>query len=350
MTIYDIAKAAGVSPSTVSRVINNKKGINEETRRRVQKLLEENNYICNETARGLSMQSTKIIGILLEDIRVSHHTESVYVIEQEMTRKGYTCIIFSTGRTEEQRARCIKILEQRRVDGAILMGSMFETREMAALLKDHLSNIPVVIANGYLDLPNVYGVLVDERKGVEDCVEYLARLGYKRPAFVKSEETPSIQNKLNGFLAGMETLGFSKKEALIYDAQCLEADPALTMEQGRWVTEKLVREHPEIDSIVYSVDILAVGGLMKLEELGISVPGEMGVIGINNTLYGRICKPSLTTLNNKLVETSKNASRILLDALNKHETSHKIMLFTDIVERDSTGKFIPSVPSGNISP
>lgn len=338
MTIYDIAKAAGVSPSTVSRVINNKKGINEETRRRVQQLLEENNYIRNDTARGLSMQSTKIIGILLEDIRSSHHTESVYVIEQEMTRRGYTCIILSTGRTSEQKRNCVQILEQRRVDGAIFIGSVFETEEMAVLLRTHLSNIPIVIANGYLDLPNVYGVVVDEEKGVEDCVEYLASLGYQLPAFVKSEDTPSGQHKEDGFIKGVEKLGISPKEAIIYSSLCEEANPGLILERGSQITEQLVKEHPEVDSIVYLVDLLAIGGLMKLEELGIKVPQQIGVLGIDNTLYGRICKPALTTLNNKLVETSKNASRILLDALEKNETSHKFMLFTDIVERDSTRK------------
>lgn len=338
MTIYDIAKEAGVSPSTVSRVINNKKGINEETRRRVQRLLQENNYIRNETARGLSMQSTKIIGILLEDIRISHHTESVYVIEQEMTRKGYTCITFSTGPTTQQRARCLQILEQRRVDGAILMGSMFETEEMAELLKTHLSGIPVVIANGWLDLPNVYGVLVDEEHGVEDCVAYLSRMGYQRPAFVRADGTPSTQHKLKGFLNGVSRLGISKKEAVVCDGAGNGTNPAMTVETGKMVTERLVKGHPEIDSIIYAVDLLAVGGLARLEEMGIAVPERIGVMGIDNTLYGQICRPTLTTLDNRLVETSKNASRILLETLEKNEPSHKIMLFTDIVERESTRK------------
>lgn len=338
MTIYDIAKEAGVSPSTVSRVINNKEGINEKTRQRIQKLLTEHNYIRNETARGLSTQSTKIIGILLEDIRISHHTESVYVIEQEMTRMGYTCITFSTGSAREQRRRCVEILEQRRVDGAILMGSMFETEEMAELLKTHLSNIPVVIANGYLELPNVYGVLVDEEHGVENCVEYLFRTGCKCPAFVKSDETLSTRRKMRGFLSGVKKMGISQENAVIYDAAANDSNPEMTVEFGKMVTEQLIRENPQIDSVIYAVDLLAVGGLLKMDELGIAVPDRIGVIGIDNTLYGRICKPSLTTLNNKLVETSKNAARILLETLEKNETSHKIMLFTDIVERESTRK------------
>jgi LacI family transcriptional regulator len=335
MTIYDIAKAAGVSPSTVSRVMNNKKGVSEKTRRYVQRFLKENNYICNETARGLSLQSTKIIGILLEDIRISHHTEAVYVIEQEMTPKGYTCIVFSTGRTTEQRMHCMEMLEQRRVDGVILIGSMFETKEMAALLETYLSGIPVIMANGYLDLPNVYGVLVDERRGVENCVAFLAQAGYRHPAFVKQGGTPSSRHKLNGYMAGM-ALQFPKSETVVYDTACTDSNPYLAMEQGGCTTERLMKEHPDIDAIIYSIDLLAIGGLIKLEGLGITSPNQVGVMGIDNSLFGQICKPTLTTLDNKLVETSKNASRILLDVLEKRDTSHKIMLFTDIIERNST--------------
>ena len=122
MTIYDIAREAGVSASTVSRVINKNSGIKESTRTRVQKLLDEYNYTPDASARGLVTQASKFIGILIEDIRVVHHTESAYVIEQEMTRQGYTCITFSTGTDEARKSQYIEILEQRRVEGAIFIG------------------------------------------------------------------------------------------------------------------------------------------------------------------------------------------------------------------------------------
>ena len=104
MTIYDIAKEAGVAASTVSRVINNRPGIGEETRRRVRDLLEKYHYTPNEAARGLVTQCSRSIGILIVDFRVSHHTESVYVIERELTARGYCCITLSTG-PEEQKKR-----------------------------------------------------------------------------------------------------------------------------------------------------------------------------------------------------------------------------------------------------
>lgn len=156
MTIYDIAREAGVSASTVSRVINHKPGIKESTRQRVQELLERYHYTPDISARGLVTQASRFIGILIEDIRVEHHTESAYVLEQAMTARGYTCITFSTGPQPERKAQYIQILEQRRVEGVFLIGSMFGTPEVRQSVAQHMHGIPVVLVNGQLD--HQYGI------------------------------------------------------------------------------------------------------------------------------------------------------------------------------------------------
>ena len=166
MTIYDIAKAAGVSPSTVSRVINNKKGVRKETKERVQKYLEMYQYSPNETARSLVNQATKIIGILVSDMRTTHHTDGVYYMEREFVKLGYCCIIMNTGTEEENKADYIQILSQRRVEGAVLIGSTFQTEYVKRAIEKYMPTTPVIFANGYLDLPNVYGVIADEQSGV----------------------------------------------------------------------------------------------------------------------------------------------------------------------------------------
>lgn len=262
MTIYDIAKQAGVSASTVSRVINNKPGINAQTRKRVQKLLNENHYTPNEAARGLVMQSSKIIGILIEDLRIEHHTESAYVIEQEMTALGYTCITLSTGRKDEKKADYIRILEQRRVDGAILMGSMFETEAVKKSIEEHLSDIPVAIVNGYLDLPNVYGVLIDEERGVKDCAELMLKKGKKHLVMAVDSDTPSNWNKQKGYIRAMTEQGIAKKDNLLYTAVNKEfTNPRDVRAAGAKLTEHILTERPETDGIIYTTDLLAIGGL-----------------------------------------------------------------------------------------
>lgn len=162
-----------MAASTVSRVINNKPGIKAETRKKVQDLLDKYNYTPDVAARGLVMQSTKMVGILIVDIRVTHHINSAFVIEQELTKRGYCSIIMSTGPEGENKSEYIRILEQRRVEGVILMGSMFATEQIKEAIQRHLSKVPVVIVNGYLDLPNVSGVLIDEDAGVGKCADLL---------------------------------------------------------------------------------------------------------------------------------------------------------------------------------
>lgn len=338
-TIYDIAKEAGVSASTVSRVVNNKPGVNENTRKKVQQLLEKYNYIPNEAARGLVTQSSRIIGILIEDIRVVHHTESAYVIEQEMTRLGYTCITLSTGPDPKKKAEYIRHLEQRRVEGAILMGSMFGTSEVEESIHEHLSGIPIVIVNGYLNLPNVYSVIADEERGIEECVELLASKGRKNIAFVMDAETPSNNSKKRGFMTAMMRQGIPSEKQLLYQADwegVSLSDPRNTILRGAEATRRLLQENPQVDAIVYCVDLLAIGGIHEMESQGIAVPEQIAVMGVDNTIYGEICRPQLSTLDNKLVEVSRNASGILLNALEKKEVSKRMMLYTEIIEREST--------------
>ena len=333
MTIYDIAKQAGVSASTVSRVINNKPGINAQTRKRVQKLLNENHYTPNEAARGLVMQSSKIIGILIEDLRIEHHTESAYVIEQEMTALGYTCITLSTGRRDEKKADYIRILEQRRVDGAILMGSMFETEAVKKSIKEHLPDVPVAIVNGYLDLPNVYGILIDEERGVKDCAELMFKKGKKHLVMAVDSDTPSNRN----YLRAMLEQGIAKEDIPFYTAVNKEfTNPRDVRAAGAKLTEQILTERPETDGIIYTTDLLAVGGLEAAKKMGKRIPQDLAIMGIDNTMYGEIVTPKLSSLDNKLVEVSQNASRAILDALDKKEVSHKVMLLTDIKERETT--------------
>ncbi len=329
MTIYDIAKEAGVAASTVSRVINNKPGIKEETRTRIKELLEKYNYSPNEAARGLVKQASRIIGILMVDIRVSHHIDSAYIVEQEMTKQGYCCITMSTGSGDEKQAEYIKILEQRRVEGVVLMGSVFGTEKVKQSIMEHLSNVPVVIANGFLDLPNVYGILVDEQGGVEQCVDLLAGKGRKKLAFVLDSHTPSNHNKQQGFADGMRKNGYGG-ELWLYESE------GRGLSGGREATYRILKEHPGVEGIIYSVDMAAVGGIQALYDCGIKIPDQVAVIGINNEVFGEISRPTLTSLDNQLKELSVTVARTLMDALAGRSVSHKSMLFTEIVERKST--------------
>lgn len=330
MTIYDIAKEAGVAASTVSRVINNKPGIRAETRERVQALLKKYNFTPDVAARGLVMQSSRIIGILMQDIRVEHHIDSAYLIEQEMTRHGYCCVTMSTGMTDEKKAQYIKILEERRVEGAILVGSMFATDKVEKSIQKHLANIPVVIVNGYLDLPNVYGVTADEEGGVRKCTEKMIAQGRKKLAFVNDSDSPSNRKKLEGFKKAMADAGVSEESIWFYQTE------ESSLQGGYEATSRVLAEHEDVQGIFYSIDLIAVGGIRALKAAGMDVPGQVSVAGVDNSLYGEICTPQLTTVDNRLIELSEAASEILLAAIEGKACDHRRAFPTKIIEREST--------------
>lgn len=330
MTIYDIAKEAGVAASTVSRVINDKPGIKAETRKRIQELLQKYNYTPDAAARGLVMQSTKMVGILIVDIRVTHHIDSAFVIEQELTKRGYCCITMSTGPSDERKAEYIRILEQRRVEGVILMGSMFSTDAVKQSIKEHLPRVPVVLVNGYLDLPNVSGVIVDEDAGVTQCVALLAGKGKRKIAFVLDADSPANRRKQQGYYDGILKSGGTKEDFWMYEAE------ESSLKGGYNATVQVLKEHPDVQGIIYSIDLVAVGGVRAAYDMGYRVPEDLGLIGIDNSLYGEICMPKLTTLNNKLEELSETAASILWEGLERRPQNKKLMLFSEIIEREST--------------
>ncbi len=329
MTIYDIAKIAGVSASTVSRVANHKPGIKEDTRKQIQALLDEYNYRPNETARGLVKQSSRMIGILITDIRYAHHVDIAYHIEQKVEKQGYCSLIVNTGLSDEKKVKAIEMLSQRRVDGVILVGSTFQCDAVRDALAACFQKEPVVITNGYVELPNVYGVLVNEKEGLEAGVRLMAKKGRRKLAFILPNQTPSNQSKEKGFIAGMEELGWSREQLWIYMAPT-------TLEDGRRVTEQILEEHPDVEGMIFGEDLAAVGGIRALLDRKIPVPGQVAVMGVDNSRYCDICYPKLTSLDNKMVETSFEAARILLDGLEGRKNPEKIMLFSNIVEREST--------------
>jgi len=328
MTIYEIAKIAGVSASTVSRVLNNSPNVKEATRKLVLECIDKYHYSPSETARGLIKQSSKMVGILLPDARIMHHAESITFIQRELSAMGYCCLVMTTGRDEQERLRCLEILNQRRVDAAVLMGSSFQLDSIKNAIEKYLSQIPIIIANGYLELPNVYGIISDEYNGVLECVRLLFEKGRKKLAFIADYDTPSNQRKIAGFSAGMEKYYREHTPLIIWaNGEFHEA--------CRKVSE-FMQKSPNIDGLIFAEDQLAAAGLRALRDMQISVPDQVSVIGINNSIITQICNPSLTALDNMSMDMSAAVVNNLIAVLQGRCVVKKMSLYSRIVERETT--------------
>ena len=328
-TIYDIAEKAGVSASTVSRVINNYPYVNKETRAKVLRVIAESNYIQNDSARSLATQSTKMAGILIADVRTTHHTEGVYYVEHEFSKNGYSCLIYNTGTDPEQQAKYIQILSQKKVEAVVLMGSVFQNVTVQNAIMICMPDTPVAICNGYLDGPNIYGVTSDEHGGVMNAVKLLASKGRKNITFMTNRLTPSNREKLNGYQDGMKLY----VDAGTPDVVEVQSGDAADYEEA---TRQIMKSKPKTDAIIFSEDFIAMTGLHALYEMGIKVPEQVAVVGMNNSRYARISNPSLTSIDNMLYDTSLIAVRNLLEVLKGERVNHRMSIGTNIVERSST--------------
>ncbi len=328
-TIYDIAAKAGVSASTVSRVINNYPYVNKETRAKVLKVLSENNYVQNESARSLATQNSKMAGILIADIRTTHHTEGVYYVEHEFSKNGYSCLIYNTTTDPENQAKYIQLLSQRKVEAVVLMGSVFQNSTVQNAIMVYLPNTPVAICNGYMDGPNIYGVASDERGGIMKAVEMLVSKGHKEIAFIMNKLTPSNQEKVAGYKMGMKIYNDTVEPEVIEVTSGEIADI-------RQATRNLLKRRPSTDAIVYSEDFIAMAGMHELFDLGVRIPEQVAVVGMNNSRYAEICNPSLTSVDNMLFDTSLIAVRNLIQVLDGERVNHHITIGSDLVVRSST--------------
>ncbi|MCF0238628.1 MAG: LacI family DNA-binding transcriptional regulator, partial [Sphaerochaetaceae bacterium] len=323
ITIQEIAKEAGVSVSTVSRVVNNKAIVNEETRKKVMACVEKYNYSPNEAARGLVSKSSHIVGILLSDMRTVTHTAGIYHIQKELEKVGFTMFILSTGHDDERKAHYIQMLAQRRVEAAVLIGSTFQCDAVSEAIQKYLSNIPVFIANGYLDLPNVYGIITDDRGGVKSCVQLLANKDCKHIAYLYDYDTPSNRLKGEGFKDGIRVSEEEKKIKIKNQIKGI----GYGMENWIESIRTLLIENPTIDGIIASEDRIAISAIKVITSLGKKVPEDIKVVGINNSDLGKIYTPSLTSLDSMWEAINSTTARNLVNALQDGHIIKKVLVY-----------------------
>lgn len=307
MTIYDIAAKAGVSASTVSRVINGRSGISMATRERVEAILKETGFVIDEGARSLVSQKSHMVGILVSDIRNQHHIEGAYMILRRLQEEGYVCLLLNAGESPDEKAECIRILARRKIDALVLVGSAFECPEVEAAIVAHMSSIPVVFQNGSFTLANVHSALAAEDRGTEEAVDHLYEEGRRRIAYVNNADTASNRRKIAGYRRAMARHGL---EPLIVPS-CREDSG----EAGGEATASLLANHPDVDAIIFSIDITAVGACRYILDSGRCIPDDIAVIGTDDSPYARLANPRLTSIDTKLQKLSDICCDMLLGAL-----------------------------------
>ena len=330
MTIYDIAKMAGVSASTVSRVINGKPGVGEKKRKEILALLENSNYTPDINARNLVSQRTHTIGILMDDIESKNQSLGLSRAENEVMKHGFYCFSKYIGKGPDALETGIRGLAENKVDGALLLGVFFTNHAvLKGLIERYLPEIPVVLVHQTerIDLDNVYSIGASEGLGFERCVRRLAERGRKNIVMFIDRNRFSGQRILGYFETAVAQYPGSK--GWVYR----DIEPRVSC--GEEIMERVLQEHPEVDAILSASDAIAIGAMYTAMDRGRRVPEDISVIGETNSLMCEACRPRLSSLDTMLNLTSPMAAQMLVDILSGRNSAKKIVMDMELVERES---------------
>lgn len=332
MNIYEVAKKAGVSTATISRVLNNAPGVSPETRRKVQAVMDECAYQPNAFARGLGLNSMSTVGLMCADVADAYLAGAVSFLEKGLREKGYDCFLICSGRTWDTRRECMKKMLSRHVDAIILIGSHFieQDRKKNAYIFEAAERVPVLLIGAALDAPGVYSVQCDDREGMAQVTSLLLQRGRRNLVYLYSHASYSGLKKLEGFRLAHERAGLS-----VRDGAEVQTGSVDTVKAVKEALNVLMAGMP-VDGIVTSEDLLAVGAVKYCAEHGLRVPEDVAVTGYNDSDLSRASTPEITSLDNKLQSLCTRAVELMINALNHEEAPKQTVFSGTMIEREST--------------
>lgn len=328
MNIYDIAKQAGVSIATVSRVLNDSPNVSAKTKEKVMLVIEEAGYTPNVFARGLGLNTMKMIGILCTDVSDIYYAKAVSIVENALRVRGYDSLLCSTGKELEDKKKYIELLLAKRVDALILIGSTFKEETDNSHIEKVASEVPTIIINGLIDVPNTYCVTCDEYQAVYDNVQALVHKGHLRILYLYDVETYSGRQKLEGYKKALKDLGLPIDPSLIVK---VSKDMPSIVE----VTNTLLNKDISFSAVITSEDQLAIGSMHALLKRGYRVPEDVAIIGFNNSLLCECTLPNLTSIDNMVETLCTTAVNTLTDVFDGKTVTSKMTLSAKLVERDT---------------
>ena len=318
-TMQDIANKAGVSKTTVSMVLNKKdNNISSATKDKILKITQELNYIPNSIARSLSTKKSGTIGIMVPDITNPFFSEIARAIEDAANSFEYNVIFCNSDNEIEKEEKYIELLVSKLVDGVIFIAGGKSTKSIDVL---NNNGVPFILVDRYVeDYENYYGVYSLNKEGIIDGVNYLYEKNKRKIVFVSGSSELGISNlRLEGYKEAM-----SNHE--IYDESLIfEGD--FTIEGGKNATEDILENIKEFDAILYSNDVMALGGMKVLKRKGYRIPEDVSVIGFDNIQLSEVVEPELTTIGQPIYAMGKEACKLLIDVINENDITEKIIKF-----------------------
>ncbi|MCM3791511.1 LacI family transcriptional regulator [Domibacillus indicus] len=325
-TIYDVAEKAGVSISTVSKVLNNKGHLAEKTRKKVKATMLELNYQPSVVASVRKRIQT--IGLLIPDIANPFMAEIARVIENHVKRYGYSLMICSTDNDLKNEVEYVSILKQKYTDGIIVATGLKREEAVKELIK---ADIPIALLSRDVPSLAVNTVLVDDYLGGYEATNHLISLGHQKIAMITEDTTFStLQARVNGYKKALEEAGLSYDKNLVLTNNT-------SLEEGKKSMLSLLKKVSPPTAVFASTESLAIGAMQGAHELNLNVPDEVSIIGFDDTVLSTICEPPLTTVAQPIEEMGEKAVELLIEEIEKKKASkQRVMLSPKLIVRKST--------------
>jgi len=312
ITIYDIAKEAGVSTATVSRILSNSTGVKQEKRDRVLSLVEKYSFKPSALARGLSETHSKMIGMLCPDVRNAYYANIFMECERAAFEKGYTLVLNNTFAQESLEVTFMEKLSEQRVECLIVCGGVADWRPLPTRYRETITRfakrIPVVVA-GRMDIANCYQIYIDHSEAMRMAVRHLVTLGHKRIAFLHGYSyIYQTQDKLSALRSTMEENNLPIREEYILDVG------EFSEMSGLAGMKRLLSLAEPPTAIVAINDLVAAGALQAILRLGYTVPNDFSIIGFDDSMITDLTEPNISSIHydyafygRKLIDTALSA-------------------------------------------
>lgn len=309
-TSYDVARAAGVSQTTVSFVLNQvgAANISEETRQRVVTAAEELGYVPDAAAQALVRGRTRIIGVVVTTLQDPFIGALVQTIESAAHDQGYVVILASSNDIPEREVAAARMLQSRRVDGVIIASA-----RASALYKGHLERpwMPVVVINSLTEPSDqlVFSVGVDNRHGGQIATTHLIHKGHRRIAYVASPpDRGDNKERMAGYRQALAEAGIAYSPSLVVQGTG-EIDGG-----QRALPELLSLDEPPSAVFCYN-DLTAIGLIDAARRAGLVVPQDLAVVGFDDIAFAQLCYPPLTTIAQPIADLGRKATELVLGLL-----------------------------------
>lgn len=334
INIKDVAKKAGVSTATVSRVLGDFPGVRDKTRKKVLKAVSELNYEINAVARSLRQRKTNSIGIIVGNVLSQFYSVIAKSVEDTANKFGYHTILCNGDENPEKELEYLKVLKSNRVDGIILTPTGKNSEYVQHLIN---SRTKVVLLDRLIEGVDCDAVLVDNTNGAYKAVKHLTEQGYRKIGIVGGylDRTTGAE-RLNGYRKAIEEAGISKDDSLIKIGN-------FKKESGRKLTEELLRQQNRPETIFTTNIDMSMGALIAIKEMGLTIPDDIGIVCFDDSDWALILEPPITVIRQPVYQLGSTAAELLIKKIEDEEKKidHKptvVILNTELIIRNSTKK------------